>query len=124
MEVADPKKLTPETLQKIEQAAALDCTMPEIALFANVSVSSLYNWMESDPVFKQRLEELRNSPVLKARTTIVEKLDQADTAKWYLERKKKSEFAQRTETDLTSGGLPITGIINIVKPDDSKEPDA
>lgn len=113
MEVNDPKKLTPETLQKIEEAAAMDCTMPEIALFANVSVSSLYNWMESDPKFKERLEELRANPILKARSTIVKGLNQADNAKWYLERKAKKEFAQRQEMTGADGKDLPTPIINL-----------
>lgn len=107
MEITDPKKLTPETRQKIEEAAAMDCTMEEIAFYANISKQTLYNWMESDKKFKERLDELRTNPVLKARRTIVDKLDNAEHAKWYLERKRKTEFSQKIETDITSKGEQI-----------------
>lgn len=107
MKIEDPKRLTPEVLQKIEEAAMMDCTMAEIALFANVSSSSLYNWLESDPSFRERLDKLRQTPILKARGTITKNLHKEDIAKWYLERKKKVEFAQHSTTDLTSGGKPI-----------------
>lgn len=89
--------MTPEVRLKIEQAAAMDCTMEEIAFFAGLSKQTLYNWMSSDPEFKERLDALRNEPILKARATITGALGKEDTAKWYLERKAKKEFAQRAE---------------------------
>ncbi len=111
MEIADPKKLTPIVLQKIEEAAAMDCTMPEIALYAGVSQSSIYNWMESDPKLKARLEELRATPFLKARRTVMDSLSEAKDAQWYLERKNKKEFAQKGELEGLGDGkvlvLPI-----------------
>ena len=85
----------------------MDCTMEEIAFYANISKQTLYNWMESDKKFKERLDELRTNPVLKARRTIVDKLDNAEHAKWYLERKRKTEFSQKIETDITSKGEQI-----------------
>ena len=107
MEIRDPKKLTEEVRLKIEQAAAMDCTMDEIALFANVSKGTLYNWMESDAKFKERLNALRASPVLAARSTVIGALKNPEYAFKYLERKAKKEFSPHTTSDITSDGKPI-----------------
>ena len=121
MEVTNPVKMTPEVLQKIEEAAMMDCTMPEIALFAGISQSTIYNWMESDPKFKERLEELRANPFLKARTTVIKGLSNPEHAKWYLERKNKKEFAARLEQTGAEGKdlpVPILGKIIVEKEED------
>lgn len=91
--------------------------MEEIAFYANISKQSLYNWMESDEKFRERLDELRASPVLKARTTMVEALDKPEHAKWYLERKSKREFAERQE-HTGKEGEAIN--LNLAKLDDSQ----
>lgn len=90
-------KLTPEVLRKLEEGAALDCTIGEMALWADISRQTLYNWLEHDPDLKERLDKLREKPMLKARNTIIKNLDTVETAKWYAERKSKKEFAQRSE---------------------------
>ena len=73
-----------------------------MALFAGISKSSLYNWLSSVDGLKERLDELKNEPFLKARRTLVNDLDKTDTAKWYMERKKKKEFG--ANLDMTSKG--------------------
>jgi len=84
--------MTPEVYKKLEESASLDCTVLEMATYANVSPQTLYNWFNSDPELKARLDMLRERPILKARNTIVKGLDEADNAKWYLEKKLKNEF--------------------------------
>ena len=44
-EVGRPTKLTDEVRRKIEEAAALDATMEEIAFYAGVHRSTLYEWV-------------------------------------------------------------------------------
>ncbi|MAH46255.1 hypothetical protein CMI37_10520 [Candidatus Pacearchaeota archaeon] len=92
-----PTSDTPETRQKIEQAAALDASVAEIAFYAGISRETYYQIIKKDKTFSDRIEALRNKPVLKARQTIVQGLDQPDTARWFLERKRKAEFSHRTE---------------------------
>ncbi|HAW52213.1 MAG TPA: hypothetical protein DCX54_07795 [Flavobacteriales bacterium] len=119
-------KLTPERRLKLEEAASLDCSVPEMALWANVSRATVYNWMKQDPELKERLDSLRETPFLKARTTIVDNLDKADTAKWYLERKKKKEFAQRQEHTGADGKDLPTPIIDLngLRSDNSNKEDS
>ncbi|UPJ35859.1 hypothetical protein IVB45_02265 [Bradyrhizobium sp. 4] len=92
-------KLTPEVRKKLEEAAALDCTIEEMCFYAGITKPTYYEWTKADPELSARLEELRNNPVLKARETIVRGLKSGDKslATWYLERKRKKEFAERRE---------------------------
>lgn len=92
-----PTEKTPEVIRKIEEAAALDCSMEEIAFFANIHRATLYRWIKDDKDLSDRITELRQSPFLKARKTIVDSLDKPQYAIEYMKRKKKAEFSERQE---------------------------
>jgi hypothetical protein len=93
-----PSKKTDQVVKKLEEAAALDCTIEEMCFYAGISKPTYYQYLSDDPALLDRLEALRNEPVLAARTTIVEAVKKnPQTAAWYLERKRKKEFAERRE---------------------------
>lgn len=96
-EVGRPTKLTPEVVTKLEEVFALDGTVEEACFYAGISRNAYYEWIKAKPELNDRFEELRQRPFLKARQTIVKNLDQPEHAKWYMERKKKLEFAGRSE---------------------------
>jgi hypothetical protein len=87
-------KRTPEVIQKLEQAAAIDASIDETCFFAGISVQCYYNWLAGDPELKEKLERLRLTPVLKAKNTIAKNCDQVETAKWLLERKRPKEYGK------------------------------
>lgn len=95
-------KLTPTVRLKIEQAAAMDCNYDEIALYAGVSRATFYRWLDENPDLRDQVEQLRNYPMLKARETIVNSLDDSKNAQWYTERKRKDEFATKTQVEQTT----------------------
>lgn len=97
-------KLTDENRVKIKEAAAIGASAEEMAYFCNVSKQTIYNWFKVDPELFDEIERLRERPVLKARQTIVKALDDPEQAKWFLARKRKKEFSERTEQDLTTKG--------------------
>lgn len=109
-EVGRPTTITPEVLQKLEEAFLLGCTDSEACLYANVGKSTLYAYQKDHPEFQERKEELKENPFLVARTTVVKSLkSNPEIAKWYLERKKKAEFAQRQEVTGAEGqALTVT----------------
>lgn len=84
-------------LQKLEEVFAIGGTDLEACLYADISKTSLYNYQQDHPEFVERKEKLKERPILKARQTVVKSLDTPQGAQWYLERKKKLEFASRTE---------------------------
>ena len=90
--------MTPEVVNKLEEAFAMGCTDLEACLFADISKQTLYNYQDAHPGFVDRKEELKETPVLKARQTILNNLEDPQNAKWYLERKKKDEFAQQVNS--------------------------
>jgi len=103
-------KLTPEVRSKIEEVAALDGSVREMAYYADVSHQTIYNWLDPksdffDKKLADRVEKLRERPVLKARQTIAKSLDDPQHAKWYLERKKRKEWGQNV--DITSDGKEL-----------------
>ena len=98
LDVGRPTVFTPEVLQKLEQAFSMGCTDNEASIYANIAISSLYNYQKQNPEFLDRKEQLKENPILKARTKVFNEIEKnVLTAQWYLERKKKDEFAVRTE---------------------------
>lgn len=112
-----PPEFTDETVKKLEEAFAIDATVDEACFYAGITRQTYYNHVKEDALegtearrLFDRFEGLRNRPVLKARQTIVKALDTPQYALEYLKRKRKLEFSERTETDLTSKNEQITGI--------------
>lgn len=96
-------KKTAEVVKLIGEAAAMDCSIKEICLYANISKQTYYNWIDEDKKLAERIDELRSTPFLKARSTIIKGIEENyNNAMDYLKRKKKSEFGDNM--DVTTGG--------------------
>lgn len=115
---------TPETRQKIEEATALDASIEEVCFYADISRESYYQLIKKDKEFSDRLEALRNRPILKARQTVIAKIGESyANAMDYLKRKKKLEFGENI--DVTSGGeklpQPLVNINALLDNNNTKE---
>jgi len=109
--------MTPDTLAKLEMAFSMDCSILEACLVAGIARDTYYDYLKVNPAFADRAKLLRVKPLLKARTTIVQSLDDVKAAQWYAERKAKGEFAQRKE--LTGkDGKPIESRLSREEMDD------
>jgi hypothetical protein len=107
--VGRPTKMTPTTVQKLEEAFALGCTDIEACFYAGISKQTLYTYQEKYPDFLDRKEALKESPVLLARKSVVEAIPgDPDLALKYLERKRKDEFSTKQTTE-HAGGFTIKG---------------
>lgn len=96
--MARPTKMTKDTLGKLEQAFAYDSTIEEACFFADINPDTYYSYVKENPEFAERVKSIRNRPILSAREKVVKEIKtDVNTAKWYLERKKKNEFAARSE---------------------------
>ena len=118
--VGRPTVMTPEVVSKLEQAWAMGCSDLEACLFADISKQTLYDYQNKNPEFIEFLNFINKFPdkeslVLKARTVIASALNKDDenTAKWYLERKKKAEFSTRQELTGEDGASLQPPVINI-----------
>lgn len=110
-----PTVFTPQILDKLEQVFAIGGTDEEACFYAGVGKSALYNYQQDNPDFVERKEALKNKPILKARQTVVNALSETQHAQWYLQRKAKKEFSERTEHTGTDGSplIPETVDVNI-----------
>lgn len=108
--MARPTVRNIEIDRKMDEAAALGCTIEEIALFAGIHRDTLYDWIKKDKELSDRIEELRENPILKARTTLVNSLDNPENAKWFLERKRRLEFSTKQEIEV-KGQLSLSQTI-------------
>ena len=100
--VGRPPVIDKDVLNKLETSYSMGCTDSEACLFANISKQTLYNYQDKHPEFVERKEMLKEKLILKARSVIAESLNKKDenTAKWYLERKRKYEFSTKQENEV------------------------
>ena len=87
-----PTVMTPLVISKLEEVFAIGGTDKEACFYADISHQTLYDYQEKHPEFVERKEALKEKPILKARQTVVKALDDPNSARWYLERKRKKEF--------------------------------
>lgn len=104
-----PTVMTDSVVAKLEHAFAIDSTVEEACSYANIGRDAFYDYLKRNPEFNDRITDLRQVPVLKARHTVVASLGDPSSAKWYLEKKKKLEFGPTIEI---SGEL-VSKIISI-----------
>jgi len=95
-----PTKMDDLTVKKLEEAFALGCTDVEACLYAGISRQTLQNYQTKYPEFIDRKEQLKETPVLKARTTVVSELEtDSKLAMEYLKHKKSDEFNTKQSID-------------------------
>ena len=95
-------KLTDKTIKKLEEVFAIDGTIEEACFYADIRTQTYYNWIKEKPELKERFDELRNRPVLKARQEVMKGLNCYANAMDYLKRKKALEFGDKKTVDLTT----------------------
>lgn len=87
--------MTKRVLGKLEHAFAMGCNDREACLYAKINPDTLYTYQNSNPEFSEQKKMLKQTPIFKARKTILKHLNDPKIAMWYLERKAKEEFNLR-----------------------------
>lgn len=90
--------MTPDVLQKLEDAFMNAFTDEMACLYAGISPRALYDYCEANPQFTQRKEELKQTPNLAAQKTLVGDLNNTGGARWWAERK-MPEFMPKTKVE-------------------------
>jgi hypothetical protein len=115
-----PPVITPEVLQKLEQAFSIGCTDEEACDFADIADRTLYYYQEKHPEFLQRKQRLKRKPILKARLSVVNGLTKDSAlALRFLERVRRDEFGtkQFNEHQGEGGGpIQLTVVSSIPRP--------
>lgn len=105
--MARPTIMKPDVIAKLEEAFAWGCSDVEACLWADIAPATLYKYQEKHPEFTERKAELKETPIMLARKTVIKGVKvNPDLALKFLERKKKDEFSTKTETDLSVKELP------------------
>lgn len=93
-----PTVMTRVVKQKLLEAFSWGCSNKEAALYAGIAERTLDHYNKKNPKFKEYCSDLKESPTLTARRTLVKSLDEsAFYSLKYLERKKPKEFAMRVQ---------------------------
>ena len=114
--MARPTVMTPEVIEKLEEAFLLGATDIEACLVADIAPATLYQYQEKNPSFSERKASLKEMPVYKARQAVIGSFKRdPKIAMQYLERKRKDEFSTRTEMTGADGApieMPTVRIID------------
>lgn len=108
-----PTVMTQDTVNKLEYAFSIGASAEEATHYAGISRQTFYVWLKEHPEYSDRIEDLRMKPVLKARVTLFNSLNDPHHAKWYLKKKRTEEFGD--QVDITSGGNPLKGTTIVFK---------
>lgn len=122
--MARPTKRSEELVSKLEYAFALGCSVTEACLYAGISRETYYKWCKEDLTLSDRMEELKETPILIARDTVIKGIrNDPDLALKFLERRKKDEFSTKQEHDHRIKELPkpILGGASVHLDDSSTE---
>jgi hypothetical protein len=101
-----PTKMDDRVLSKLREAFLFGCNKLEACAYSEIAPSTLYEYLKLNPEFSNKIEEWQKAPILKAKKTVVDSLDNPKDAQWYLERKRKDEFSTKVENDLRVKELP------------------
>lgn len=106
--IGRPNKIKEEELRKLETAFKMGCTNSEACAHADVPERTFYDYIKANEDFSQKIDKWKKTPILKAKHTIFQNLDDTRTAQWYLERKCKHEFSTAQEIMNTNANVEIT----------------
>jgi len=106
MPAGRPTKMTKEAILKLEEAFMWGCTDLEACLNADINKSTLYVYQDKHPEFKDRKERLKENPIMLARKSVINAMeDKPNIAMDYLTKKKSDEFAEKKITDNTNRNI-------------------
>jgi ACT domain-containing protein len=94
-----PTVMTEEIVSKLEYGFMKGLNVTECCHYADISRTAFYDYLDKNPAFTDRIEELRSSPSTKAKLNIVEAIENGDPglSVWWLERRNKDEFSTKQE---------------------------
>lgn len=98
--VGRPTKMTDLTVKKLEEAFLMGCTDLEACLYADISKQTLYDYQEKNPEFADRKAKLKENPVLLARQSVINGIQEDSKLAFdYLKNKKSDEFKTKQDVD-------------------------
>jgi len=111
--VGRPTVMTDDVLDKLRQAFLFGATKEEACAFADIGYRTLYDYVDRNPEFSQQIEKWQQNPILKAKKTVMNSLDDPKVSQWYLERRAK-EFKPKQDLTTNDKDLP-TPILSTIE---------
>jgi len=104
-----------EILSALVGAFQRDLNVEEACLEAGISKDTYYNWINASDELANRIAKAKQRLKTEVKRIIADKIiknSDLDTAKWWAERKLKSEFSTRQEMTGKDGAdlMPVTKI--------------
>jgi hypothetical protein len=111
--MARPTVMTPEVLQKLEDAYLCDATHLQAAIYAGIAEHTLHDYRKAHPEFSQRIDDLRGMTTFKAKLNIKKSIDSGDKhdSKWHLERREKDYMPKQKNEVEHSGNKSLLDAI-------------
>ena len=117
-----PTVMTPEVLRALQVIFLIGATQEEACRYSGISVKTLWSYTEKHPEFLQEIRAWQEDGILKARRKVIEEIpEDINTAKWYLERKRKSEFSLRQELTGKDGDAIQPILVKFLDENDTKD---
>jgi len=113
-----PRKINKDVLQKLEDAFSNALPDKEACLYAGIAPQTLYNYQKRNPKFVERKEQLKLTPNIAARKSIVAALGDVGVAKWWLE-KKDPAFKPTSKLE-HSGSIEVADLTANMSDDEKK----
>ena len=94
-----PTVMTDEVVAKLEYGFMRGLNDTEACCYAGISRQAFYDYIQRNPEFADRKEELKSHPSTKAKLNITEAIESGneELSRWWLERKNKQEFSTKQE---------------------------
>ena len=94
-----PTVMTEAIVGKLEYGFMKGLNVTECCHYADISRTAFYDYLDKNPDFSNRIEELRSYTSAKAKLNITEAIEEGDRdlSKWWLERRNRDEFSTKQE---------------------------
>lgn len=117
-----PTKYTDETVNQLIKSFEDGATITEACRTAQISRETYYEWCESQDGFSDKMSHAQEYPDAVAKMEVVRAIKggDVDTSKWWLENHVRDEFYKKKNTDLTSQGKILKGLVQVETADENK----
>jgi hypothetical protein len=103
------KKNFDQIVSDLKQAFMHDFTDEEACRYARINPDTYYTWKNASEEFVEEMTIAKDFIVQAAKNNIGNKVAKGDIelSKWWLERRRRDDYANKTQTDVTSLGQSI-----------------
>lgn len=100
-----PSAVTDEVLGKLWEAFSNALTDEEACLYAGIHRDTLYAYQEKNPTFSDRKRQLRLTPIIAAKHSVIRRIPgNPAVAQWWLNKRASKEFGDVSKVELEVDG--------------------